>query len=78
MRNYRTNSHSKLDLKVHPIWVLKYRKRILVSEVAERARDILRIVCMEHEVHIISEKSFIGSCSYVYLISTSVTGKQDS
>ena len=56
MRSYRTNSHSKYDLKVHLIWIPKYRKRILTGQVAERVRDILRQVSMEHEVHIISGK----------------------
>ena len=31
MRSYRTNSHSKYDLKVHLLWIPKYRKRILTS-----------------------------------------------
>lgn len=56
MRSYRHNSHSKYDLKVRLIWIPKYRKRILVGRVAERARDLLRQISMEHEVHIISGK----------------------
>ena len=56
MRRYRTNSHSKYDLKVHLIWVPKYRKRVLTGAVAERVRDVLRQISMEHEVHIISGK----------------------
>jgi putative transposase len=56
MRSYRLNSHSKYDLKVHLIWIPKYRKRVLTSQVAERARDILRQICMEHEIHIVSGK----------------------
>jgi len=56
MRNYRTNCHSKYDLKVHLVWIPKYRKRVLLGKVAERTRDLLRQVCMEHEVDIISGK----------------------
>ena len=56
MRQYRQNSHSKYDLKVHLIWIPKYRKRVLVGQIAERVRDVLRKVCIEHEVHIISGK----------------------
>ena len=56
MRSYRTNSHSKYDLKVHLVWIPKYRKRILTGKVAERVRDLLRQICAEHEVHIISGK----------------------
>ena len=54
MRSYRTNSHSKYDLKVHLIWIPKYRKRVLTGQVAVRVRDLLRHICMEHEVHVIS------------------------
>ena len=54
MRSYRNNSHSKYDLKVHLIWIPKYRKRCLTGEIAQRNRDILRQICMEHEVYIIS------------------------
>ena len=56
MRSYRLNSHSKYDLKVHLIWIPKYRKRVLTGQVAERARDLLRQICMEHEIHIVSGK----------------------
>uniref|UniRef100_UPI003979B97E transposase n=1 Tax=Rickettsia endosymbiont of Urophora cardui TaxID=3066265 RepID=UPI003979B97E len=54
MRSYRKNSHSQYDLKVHIIWIPKYRKRALVGKVAERVRDLLRQICMEHEAYIIS------------------------
>lgn len=56
MRNYRSNSHSKYDLKVHLIWIPKYRKRCLTGGIAERTRDILRQICMEHEIQIFSGK----------------------
>ena len=56
VRAYRKNSHSKYDLKVHLIWIPKYRKRVLTGKVAEKVRDLLRQVCMEHEVHILSGK----------------------
>ena len=56
IKSYRKTSHSKYDLKVHLIWIPKYRKRVLTGKVAERARDLLRQICMEHEVHIISGK----------------------
>jgi REP element-mobilizing transposase RayT len=35
MRVCRLNSHSKYDLKVHLIWMLKYRKQVS-GQVAER------------------------------------------
>lgn len=56
MRHYRSGSHTKSDMKVHLVWIPKYRKRVLVGEVAERTRDILRKIAMEHEISIISGK----------------------
>jgi putative transposase len=56
MRRYRQGSHSKYDLKVHLIWVPKYRKRVLRGQVAMRVRDLIRQIAMEHDLHIISGK----------------------
>ena len=56
MRRYKLGAHTKTDLKVHLIWIPKYRKRVLVGPVAIRARDILRQVAMEHELEIITGK----------------------
>jgi putative transposase len=58
MRRYRQSSHSKHDLKVHLIWVAKYRKRILRGPVATRTRDLIRQIAMahDHDLHIISGK----------------------
>ena len=56
MRKYKVGAHTKYDLKVHLIWIPKYRKRVLMGMVAIRARDILRQIAMEHEIEIISGK----------------------
>ena len=56
MRRYRTGAHTKTDLKAHVIWIPKYRKKVLTGPVAIRARDILRQICMEHEIDIITGK----------------------
>ena len=56
MRRYRLGAHTKTDLKVHVIWIPKYRKRVLMGQVAIRARDILRQIAMEHEIEIITGK----------------------
>lgn len=56
MRRYKLGAHTKTDLKVHLVWISKYRKRILVGDVAVRARDILRQISMEHEIDIITGK----------------------
>ena len=56
MRRYKIGAHTKTDLKVHLVWVSKYRKRVLTGQVAIRARDILRQTAIEHEVDIITGK----------------------
>jgi putative transposase len=50
---YRSGSHSKYDLKIHLVWITKYRKKILRGDVAERLRHIIREVCNANEVIII-------------------------
>ena len=56
MRHYRLGAHTKTDLKVHLIWCPKYRKPVLHGEVAVRVREIVRRVCSEHELEILSGK----------------------
>ena len=56
MKFYRTWSHSKYDLKVHIIFLPKYRKRILHWKYAEIVRDEIRKICIENEVVIITWK----------------------
>ena len=56
MRRYRLGAHTKTDIKVHLIWIPKYRKKVLTGQVAIRTRDLLRQIAMEHELEIISGK----------------------
>jgi putative transposase len=56
MRLYKLGAHTKTDLKVHLIWIPKYRKRVLSGQVAIRTRDILRQIALEHEIEIITGK----------------------
>ena len=56
MRLYKLGAHTKADLKVHLVWIPKYRKRVLTGPVAIRARDLLRQIAPEHELKIISGK----------------------
>ena len=64
MRHYRLGAHTKSDLKAHLVWTPKYRKRILLGQVAIRARDIIRQIAGEHEIEIISGKIV---CDHVHL-----------
>lgn len=53
MVEYRRSAHAVTDLKYQVIWVTKYRYKILRGDIAERARDLLRQICMAREVTII-------------------------
>jgi putative transposase len=53
MQTYRKTSHTTYDCKYHVVWITKYRKKILAGLVAERARELIREICKEHEVEII-------------------------
>ena len=56
MRKYRLGAHTKSDLKVHVVWLPKYRKPVLTGDVAVRVRDLIRQIAAEHELEIISGK----------------------
>jgi putative transposase len=56
VRKYRLGAHTKTDLKVHVVWLPKYRKPVLTGEVAVRVRDLIRQIAAEHEIEIISGK----------------------
>ena len=46
MPDYRKGSHTVYDIQYHLVWVTKYRYQVLRGEIAERARDIIRQICM--------------------------------
>lgn len=56
MRHYRLGAHTKTDLKVHIVFIPKYRKPVLTGEVASRVRDVIRRIAAEHELEILSGK----------------------
>lgn len=56
MRHYRLGAHTKSDLKVHVVWIAKYRKAVLTGEVALRVRELIRQIAAQHELEIISGK----------------------
>jgi len=52
--SYRKTAHSVYDLKYHLVWVTKYRKPILRSQIALRTRELIRQTCATMEVYIVS------------------------
>ena len=53
MDHYRKSSHTTYDIKYHLVWITKYRKPVLVGEIAQRVRDLIREICRSKEVEII-------------------------
>lgn len=56
MKHYRTTSHSKYDLKAHIVFLPKYRKRVLYGQIGTKIRDLIRQICTEMDIEIISGK----------------------
>jgi len=65
MKRYQLGAHTKHDLKVHLVWIPKYRKKVLTGDVALRVRDLIRQIAMEHEITIISGKV---SCDHIHVL----------
>jgi len=56
MKHYRTTSHSKYDLKVHLVFIPKYRKRIMTGQIGIKVRDLIRQIAIENDIEVISGK----------------------
>ena len=53
MRSYRKSSHTVYDLKVHLVWITKYRYKVLTKEIGLRIRELMRQVCDTNDIEII-------------------------
>ena len=54
MEGYRKTSHAIYELKVHLVWITKYRKPVMTGKIAERLRKLIRAVCLKNEVEILA------------------------
>jgi len=52
-RKYRKSSHTIHDLRVHLVWITKYRYEVMEGAVGERVRDLVRQVCDSNDIQII-------------------------
>jgi putative transposase len=53
MPEYRKGAHTIYDIQYHFVWATKYRYHVLRGEVAERARDLIRQICMSRDIKIL-------------------------
>jgi len=51
---YKSNRHVYYSCKYHVVWCPKYRRKVLIEQVAERLAQIIREVCSEHEAEVLS------------------------
>lgn len=54
MRTIRKSSHTRYDIKYHIVWLTKYRYPILRGKLALRVRELVRVICTENNVIILS------------------------
>lgn len=52
MKDYKSASHSVWDCKYHLVWITKYRYPVLVGDVGERTRELLREIARSLEMTI--------------------------
>ena len=55
-RHYRSGSHTKYDIRIHFVWIPKYRKAILTGIVGTAVRDVIRQICTQHDWEIVAGK----------------------
>lgn len=54
MERYRKGSHTVYDLKIHLVWITKYRYKLLQGAVGHRLRELIRQGCEAKNIEIIS------------------------
>lgn len=54
MEDYRKSAHCTYDIKYHIVWITKYRKPAITGKIAERTRELIRMVCKTNEVEILT------------------------
>ena len=53
MEKYRKTSHAVYDVNYQFVWITKYRKPVLLGDVATRLRDMIREICKSMDIDII-------------------------
>jgi putative transposase len=51
---YKSNRNVYYSCKYHTVWCPKYRRKVLVEDVAERLKQIIVEVCREHQADVLS------------------------
>ena len=51
---YRKGSHSVFNIQLHISWITKYRYKVLKKDIDQRAKHLIRQICVENGVEILS------------------------
>ncbi|MEO8972171.1 MAG: IS200/IS605 family transposase [Ktedonobacteraceae bacterium] len=51
---YKLSRNVSYSCKYHVVWCPKYRRKVLVEQIAERLQHIIREVCDEHQAEVLS------------------------
>lgn len=51
---YKSNHNVYFSCKYHAVWCPKYRRKVLVEQIAKRLEEIIREVCKEHQATVLS------------------------
>ena len=54
VNEYRKSSHTLFSIQLHISWITKYRFKVLKGAIGKRAKDLIRRICVEQNVEIIS------------------------
>ena len=52
-RKKRIGSHTVYDLRVHLVWITKYRYKVLDKTIGNRTREFVRQYCLNNDINIL-------------------------
>jgi putative transposase len=53
-KEYRKSSHTVHDIRIHLVWITKYRYKVINNDIAKRLIEIIRTICSNQNIQIIS------------------------
>ena len=53
-KSYRRGSHTTYDVKLHLVWITKYRYKVIKGDIARELRKVIRRKCEQLNVKIVS------------------------
>ncbi len=51
---YRKASHTTFSITLHVCWITKYRYKVMKGDIGHRAKELIRRICNEESVEILS------------------------